>query len=286
MAGAPDEYVVVVDGAVATRTRSSGSMLGALDVDTVQEVQVLTGKLLGGIRPLVGGPDPLRHQERHPQFSRRPGREFPQLGARRQYLDAQSQRHRLTIASGAAPYRFNQYGFDVGGPVFIPKHFNTDRNKLFFFYAEEWIKRRYESTNTGTVPSLAMRNGDFSELLKSRQYFFRQGPHDHRPDNAARHSPATSFRQPRSAPTAWRCSTSTLARPGFQQGSSNWIGTKSTHSDLRKDTFKVDYLHQRDGASFRARNQHVPGISMRLLKTPSGAWKKSGRGPTGSERSA
>src|SRR5215469_9739306 len=40
--GRPDEYIVMVDGAVATRTRSSGSMLGALDVDTVQEVQVLT----------------------------------------------------------------------------------------------------------------------------------------------------------------------------------------------------------------------------------------------------
>ena len=40
--GRADEYVVAVDGAVATRTRSSGSMLGALDVDTVQEVQVLT----------------------------------------------------------------------------------------------------------------------------------------------------------------------------------------------------------------------------------------------------
>ena len=39
--GRADEYVVMVDGAVATRTRSSGSMLGALDVDTVQEVQVL-----------------------------------------------------------------------------------------------------------------------------------------------------------------------------------------------------------------------------------------------------
>src|SRR4029079_7279465 len=37
-----DEYVVTVDGAVATRTRSSGSMLGAQDVDTVQEVQILT----------------------------------------------------------------------------------------------------------------------------------------------------------------------------------------------------------------------------------------------------
>src|SRR5207248_9808778 len=37
-----DEYVVMVDGAVATRTRSSGSMLGAQDVDTIQEVQILT----------------------------------------------------------------------------------------------------------------------------------------------------------------------------------------------------------------------------------------------------
>src|SRR5206468_12007317 len=37
-----DEYLVTIDGAVATRTRSSGSMLGAQDVDTVEEVQVLT----------------------------------------------------------------------------------------------------------------------------------------------------------------------------------------------------------------------------------------------------
>src|SRR6266849_9621543 len=37
-----DEYLVTIDGAVATRTRSSGSMIGAQDVDTVEEVQVLT----------------------------------------------------------------------------------------------------------------------------------------------------------------------------------------------------------------------------------------------------
>ena len=53
------------------------------------------------------------------------------------------------IASGAAPYRFNQFGYDVGGPVFVPGHFNKDRNKLFFFVAQEWTKRRYENTNTG-----------------------------------------------------------------------------------------------------------------------------------------
>ena len=36
--GRADEYVVMVDGAVATRTRSSGSMLGSQDVDTIEEV--------------------------------------------------------------------------------------------------------------------------------------------------------------------------------------------------------------------------------------------------------
>src|SRR5262249_30237376 len=35
--GRADEYLVTIDGAVATRTRSSGSMLGAQDVETVEE---------------------------------------------------------------------------------------------------------------------------------------------------------------------------------------------------------------------------------------------------------
>ena len=39
-----------------------------------------------------------------------------------------------------------------------------------------------------------------------------------------------------------------LPTPGFQQGTSNWIGTQSTWSDLRKDTLKVDYLTRRTSA--------------------------------------
>ncbi|MGH9693398.1 MAG: carboxypeptidase regulatory-like domain-containing protein, partial [Bryobacteraceae bacterium] len=146
------------------------------------------------------------------------------------------------ISSGAAPYRFNQYGFDVGGPVFIPKRFNTDRNKLFFFYAEEWIKRRYDTTNTGVVPSLAMRKGDFSELLKSTNPYFGRV--------RTINDTTTSKQFPNNVIPASRLSPNGLAllnvfpQPvnGFQQGTSNWIGAKSTHSDLRKDTFKVDYL--------------------------------------------
>jgi hypothetical protein len=239
--GRADEYVVAIDGAVATRTRSSGSMLGALDVDTVQEVQVLTANYsaeygrssAGQIRFVTKSGTRSFHGDFVENF-------------RNSALDANTwtRNHSAIaeVASGAAPYRFNQYGFDVGGPVFIPKHFNTDRNKLFFFYAEEWTKRRYENTNTGVVPSLAMRKGDFSELLKSTNPYFGR----------VRVINDTTTGAPFSGNVvpANRLSPNGLAllnvypQPvnGFQQGSSNWIGTKSTHSDLRKDTFKVDYL--------------------------------------------
>src|SRR5262249_58900348 len=48
------------------------------------------------------------------------------------------------------PFRFNQFGFDFGGPIFIPHRFNADRRKLFFFWAEEWVYRRGGGTPTTT----------------------------------------------------------------------------------------------------------------------------------------
>ena len=40
----------------------------------------------------------------------------------------------------APELRFNTYGFNVGGPVFIPKVYNKNRDKTFFFYNMEWRK--------------------------------------------------------------------------------------------------------------------------------------------------
>jgi hypothetical protein len=34
--------------------------------------------------------------------------------------------------------RYNAFGFNIGGPVFIPHHYNKDRQKTFFFYNMEW----------------------------------------------------------------------------------------------------------------------------------------------------
>jgi Carboxypeptidase regulatory-like domain len=65
------------------------------------------------------------------------------------------------------PFKRNQYGFALGGPVFIPKIFNG-KNKAFFFGDFEGTRIRVSNTNTSTIPTTAMRSGDFSELLAQR----------------------------------------------------------------------------------------------------------------------
>jgi hypothetical protein len=63
-----------------------------------------------------------------------------------------------------APSRSNLYGFRIGGPVLIPKLYNG-RNKTFFFLNIEWNPSDGPDAITGTVPTAAMRTGDFSGLV-------------------------------------------------------------------------------------------------------------------------
>ncbi len=65
------------------------------------------------------------------------------------------------------PFKWNQYGFTLGGPLSIPKLFNA-KDKLFFMTNFEGFNQRATSNSLYSVPTLAMRNGDFSSLL-SRQ---------------------------------------------------------------------------------------------------------------------
>lgn len=63
-------------------------------------------------------------------------------------------------------YRFGTLGGAVGGPIFIPGHFNSDRKKLFFFYShEQWWTKLPQGITHVTVPTAAERAGDFSQTL-------------------------------------------------------------------------------------------------------------------------
>jgi hypothetical protein len=62
-------------------------------------------------------------------------------------LDQQNQRN--------PKYIFNQEGGTIGGPI--------KKNKLFYFVAYEASTRREFANNTGTLPTAAMRTGNFSD---------------------------------------------------------------------------------------------------------------------------
>ncbi len=61
------------------------------------------------------------------------------------------------------PLKRNNWGFTLGGPVYIPGHYNTGRNKTFFFVSEEWRSNREGTVIDQPVPSMRERQGDFSE---------------------------------------------------------------------------------------------------------------------------
>jgi len=57
----------------------------------------------------------------------------------------------------------NNYGFTVGGPVWIPKLYNG-KNKTFFHFDAEWYRRNNTDTTFMSLPTAAEKQGDFSAL--------------------------------------------------------------------------------------------------------------------------
>ena len=62
------------------------------------------------------------------------------------------------------PYKKNDFGYTIGGPVYIPHHYNSDKTKTFFFWSQEWRREKNPSSIDQNVPSVAERGGNFSDL--------------------------------------------------------------------------------------------------------------------------
>jgi hypothetical protein len=78
--------------------------------------------------------------------------------------------------SRRAPFHQNMFGVTLGGPIYIPGHYNKDKNKTFFFISEGWNRRQGpqltsftnppQSTFTATTLSAAQRQGIFTSSIK------------------------------------------------------------------------------------------------------------------------
>ena len=67
-----------------------------------------------------------------------------------------------------ARYRYDIWGYTLGGPVYVPGLFNRSKDKLFFFWSHEVSPQNSPQPLTfRTVPEARERQGDFSQTLLS-----------------------------------------------------------------------------------------------------------------------
>src|SRR6266704_4914538 len=110
------ENLITFDGAPATRTRSNGTSLGAADVDSTQEVQILT-------------------TDYAPEYGRTSGAQIRIVtktgtqtfhGAAYEYLKNDAfnantwTRNTNPLTAHVAPLKYNQFGYNLGGLLYIP----------------------------------------------------------------------------------------------------------------------------------------------------------------------
>jgi hypothetical protein len=242
-----NENNITVDGATALRTRASGAIVGVQNVDTIQEIQVLTGDYMPEYGRASGGQIRIITKSGSSRFSGNAS-----YFMRDDKLQANTWgRNRSTNPlenSGPAPFDYKQYAYSLGGPIPV----GDLKDKLFFFAAQEWVNFFQIQTNTATVPTALMRTGNFSELLDPNNGFF----------TGARTiiDPTTGQPFPGNIIPANRLSSNGIAMlntfplptPGFRQGTANLTQSSDNPQDQRKDNIRFDYrMSDKDQFSYR-----------------------------------
>jgi len=86
-------------------------------------------------------------------------------------LDANGFFRNATGLNKRSPLRQNDYGFNVGGPIYLPRFGEggkttlSGKNRAFFFFNYNGFRFQETEVTNITVPTLRMRQGDFGELL-------------------------------------------------------------------------------------------------------------------------
>ncbi len=60
------------------------------------------------------------------------------------------------------PLRYNDFGYTIGGPVYIPGVYNKDKNKTFFFFSQEFRRVITYGASQAIVPTANEKQGIFA----------------------------------------------------------------------------------------------------------------------------
>ncbi len=243
------ESLITYDGAPAVRTRSNGTSLGAADVDSTQEIQILTADYAAEYGRSSGGQIRVTSKSGTETFH---GEAYEYV--RNTSLNANTWQRNANTATGlaatnfTAPDHYNQFGYNIGGPFYIPNHFNTNKDKVFWYWGQEWVRRVFTDQSSQTVPTLRMRAGDFSELLDPANIFYKKTKVINDPNTGLPY-PGNIIPAPGTTTTMTPYSPNGLGilnewpAPNLTtpiNGNQNWFFSASHPQNQRKDTIAVD----------------------------------------------
>ncbi len=251
------DTLITMDGATAVRTRANGTGIAVPNVDATQEIQVLTADYAAEYGRAAGGQIRIITKSGTTDFH---GGLFEYF--RNSALNANSWGRNLsTTTNFTSPFRYNDFGFDVGGPIWTPGLPKWMRQKMFFFVGQEWTRYRFTDTQTQAVPTALMRQGNFSELLAPNPWYkgvtqlydpttaqsVKSGVCKPKPgfaacipipnNNILAYNPSLLSPNGLAILNAYPTPT-----PGYLQGTQNWIAQAAHPINQRKGTLNGDFL--------------------------------------------
>ena len=153
--------IYLIDGGEDLDRGGAGTVSVMPSMDSIQEFRQLTSNYSAEYGLSSGGTMTMAFKSGSKDFHAA-GWEF----LRNEDLDANN--YFLNQAGKPrALNRLNTYGFNVGGPVFIPKVYNTRKDKTFFFYNMEWRKLKQGGSLNTVVPLTSAYGGAFPGLSTS-----------------------------------------------------------------------------------------------------------------------
>ena len=152
--GGNGEVVMQLDGITSMDTgQSSATGYISPSVDAIQEVRVQTGNVNAEYGTRAGGTVNVIIKNGTSAFH---GSAYEFL--RNNFFNANTYFNKLStnpaLRDHPASYKYNNFGGTIGGPVLIPGvAFNKNRDKLFFFFSADYIRRNEVTIGSSSGPS-------------------------------------------------------------------------------------------------------------------------------------
>ena len=151
---------LTLDGIGNVDTGSNGGQLATVSLDSVQEFKILTSNYQAEYGRSSGAQISVVTKSGTNDFH---GSGY--LFHRHEGLNANNWKNNRD-GNAKSKYRYNDPGYTIGGPVTIPKLFNRGRDKLFFFWSQEFQQQLVpQGVRNVTMPTELERRGDFSQTV-------------------------------------------------------------------------------------------------------------------------